>query len=663
MPTRAGWARPCLDLRWARLCLLLTLVIAGAGVAPAATITVINLDPPGVGFNDPTPAAPVGGNPGTTIGEQRLVAVQRAADIWGGILPSDVPIRVDATWSALPCDPTFGFIAFGAPMAVEADFAGAVVPSTWYPVALANKLAKADLDPDHDDIQVQFNDQLGTAECLTNFSWYLGLDNAASSPEFDLVTTALHELAHGLGSIGFVSVVTGSPLEGQFDIWSRFLFDNTVNKSWLDMTDGERAASAINNWGLVWAGPRVTAAAPGFLGPRPVLSVVTPPPIAGTYKVGMAIFGPPLTLDGVAGEVVLANDAFDMASDACQPLVNAAQVAGKIALIDRGGCTFLAKVRAAEAAGAIGVIIANHTAGVGVITMGGLETVAIPAVMVSFEDGAAIKSQLFDGVSANMHLDPDHMAGADDAGRVLLYAPNPIQDSSSVSHWDFSATPDLLMEADIHDLIPQTGDLTVAQFRDIGWFGPDAVTLQDLSAASTGAGIVLAWQLSAEALRELHGIVVQRAAASQGPYANVSPGPLTPARAMSQLDIEVREGTAYWYRLLLLRRSGASEVSRPIQVLYTAAPLQTALMTPFESAEGVDLRYSLASNATPVQIQIYSVAGKRIRSLELGTPGRGVHRTTWDRLDAGGNRVVPGVYLLQLCAGAAKPTKKMVLVR
>ena len=46
------------------------LLFASAG-AQAVTITVDNADPPGVGLNDPTPVAPVGGNPGMTLGDQR----------------------------------------------------------------------------------------------------------------------------------------------------------------------------------------------------------------------------------------------------------------------------------------------------------------------------------------------------------------------------------------------------------------------------------------------------------------------------------------------------------------------------------------------------------------------------------------------------------------
>lgn len=58
--------------------------------------------------------------------------------------------------------------------------------------------------------------------------------------------------------------------------------------------------------------------------------------------------------------------------------------------------------------------------------------------------------------------------GMHDAGFAMLYAPNPVQPGSSVSHWDASAWPDLLMEpftsVDVFDQV----DLRPAQFRDVG---------------------------------------------------------------------------------------------------------------------------------------------------------------------------------------------------
>ena len=53
---------------------------------------------------------------------------------------------------------------------------------------------------------------------------------------------------------------------------------------------------------------------------------------------------------------------------------------GKIALIDRGTCTFVIKVDSAQAAGAIGVIIANNAAAVAA-GMGGTDpSIVIPSL-------------------------------------------------------------------------------------------------------------------------------------------------------------------------------------------------------------------------------------------------------------------------------------------
>src|SRR3954465_7891690 len=77
------------------LSLMATYAFAGAD------IVIVNVNAPGVGFNDPAPAAPVGGNAGTTKGAQRLIAFQRAAELWGAPLDSPVPIIVGATFEPL----------------------------------------------------------------------------------------------------------------------------------------------------------------------------------------------------------------------------------------------------------------------------------------------------------------------------------------------------------------------------------------------------------------------------------------------------------------------------------------------------------------------------------------------------------------------------------
>ena len=75
----------------------------------------------------------------------------------------------------------------------------------------------------------------------------------------------------------------------------------------------------------------------------------------------------------------------------CLPATNPEELAGKIALIDRGACGFAVKVRNAQDAGAIGAIIAN-TRGTDPLGLGGVdESITIPAISVGRRDGATLR--------------------------------------------------------------------------------------------------------------------------------------------------------------------------------------------------------------------------------------------------------------------------------
>ena len=71
-----------------------------------------------------------------------------------------------------------------------------------------------------------------------------------------------------------------------------------------------------------------------------------------------------------------------------------------------------------------------------------------------------------------LRLNLAQLAGADSSGRVLLYATNPVQLGSSISHFDSVAFPSLLMEPNINPDLQHKVDLTLPLLQDIGWF-PD----------------------------------------------------------------------------------------------------------------------------------------------------------------------------------------------
>ncbi|MDP2602931.1 MAG: hypothetical protein Q8S00_10105 [Deltaproteobacteria bacterium] len=112
---------------------VLASLVSSQPARASATFTIVNLDGPGEGFNDPTAAAPVGGNRGTTIGQQRLNAFQHAADIWGNLVNSPVVIRVEAKFDPLSCSTNSAVLGSAGPKTVHRDFfPGAPVSNTLY---------------------------------------------------------------------------------------------------------------------------------------------------------------------------------------------------------------------------------------------------------------------------------------------------------------------------------------------------------------------------------------------------------------------------------------------------------------------------------------------------------------------------------------------------
>ena len=253
----------------AKLSIFLVIVaiglVAASSASGQATIVIVNNDAPGVGFNDSTAVSPVGGNGGTTRGQQRLNAVQFAANIWGATLNSGPTISIRASWEALGCEDDGGTLASAGTLSLRGNFPNAPFSNTWFSAAQANALSGNDSNTASPEIGARFNINIGNAGCIDGAHWYLGLDGNEGFNGIDLVSVALHEFAHGLGFSNFTNAQTGAFVNGSPSVWDRFLRDNTSGKLWVDMTATERVASAINSNNLVWAGAQVTASVPSVL--------------------------------------------------------------------------------------------------------------------------------------------------------------------------------------------------------------------------------------------------------------------------------------------------------------------------------------------------------------------------------------------------------------
>lgn len=267
-------------------------------------------------WTDTTAVDPIGGNPGTTLGQQRKNALQYAANELATQLGLPVPITVHACGAHLGGDNKSAQLAHATALTYFLDGPDYPVPAlpekyTWYPGTVAVRLAGTSLCglaggpctgvdsggiPNNEEIEATFNMDFGNADVLNGEKFYLGYDTGARpSGEVDFITVAMHEMTHGLGFLGLVNTdpslgplgakagysvdSSGSTIdyqnltEGPFDD----IYDDSVasvDRTTLDYKpflgyevngsgDADRAAAMLS-------GPIVTSAGsykPGFSGP------------------------------------------------------------------------------------------------------------------------------------------------------------------------------------------------------------------------------------------------------------------------------------------------------------------------------------------------------------------------------------------------------------
>jgi hypothetical protein len=621
------------------------MAVLAAPAFAAATITVINLDGPGEGFNDPTIVAPVGGNPGTTVGQQRLNCFQEAANIWGATLTSTVPILVQAAFNPLTCTATSAVLGSAGPRFVELNEPAFEFQNYWYHEALGNKQAGVDLTPPFltdtgADINAQFNSNLGQPACLATSGWYYGFDHNEGA-FIDLLAVLLHEFGHGLGFSTVTSSSTGNYLNGPPAlpaVWDKFLFDETTALHWDQNTAVQRVASAINTNNLTWDGANVTAGAATFLSHAPELAV---PYGSGTVAANPAAFGAALTLAGVSAQAVLVIDPLAPTGDGCEtPFANAAALLGNIAVIDRGLCGFVIKVKNAQNAGAIGCVLVNNAAGA--ISPGGVDpTITIPTVAITLADGATLKAAIAGGpVTVSLRLSPTVLAGRHPSSRIRMYSPAPLQPGSSVSHFDVSALPNLLMEPAINADLSGSLDLTTNLFRDIGWFftgTPVATQLSLVSAVIRAGHPRLTWHSADGANERMR--LYRRAVPDD--WNMIGDQYADGTGLVVYEDMDVVRGRSYEYKLGVFTPTG----ERMFGQAWVDVPLEAefALKRLSDGATGNSLTFAITLGADgPATLELVDVSGRRLSQQDLRGLGAGEHTVSLDAAQQ------PGVYWARL---------------
>jgi hypothetical protein len=372
--------------------------------------------------------------------------------------------------------------------------------------------------------------------------------------------------------------------------------------------------------------------------------------------VNTASFGAALTLAGVTAQAVVVVDPVAPTGDGCDtPFANAAALAGNIAVIDRGVCTFVIKAKNAQNAGAIGCILVNNAAGA--FAPGGSDpTITIPTVGITLADGNTLKAAIAGGpTTVTLRLNPTLLAGAHPSGRVRMYSPNPFQGGSSVSHYDVSLTPNALMEPAINPDLTDNLDLTVDLFRDIGWFGrggPVATQLALVAADVVNGHPHLEWFSSDGANESMR---LYRAALPAG-FERVGDLSANGTGTVKYDDMDVLPGRSYEYQLGVQTPTG----ERLLGFAHVDVPLgaRLAIKRVAGNANGGALAFAVVlEKDTPATLDVMDAAGRRVARQDLGGLGAGEH--TVSLADAPHS----GVYWARVSQAGKTATTHFVLVQ
>ncbi|MED5440054.1 MAG: tandem-95 repeat protein, partial [Pseudomonadota bacterium] len=239
-----------------------SLVLAAPSLAQA-NIVIVNNDSAGEGFNDATSVSAVGGNPATTLGQQRLNVFQRAADILNNTFDIAVTVRVGSSFDPLTCSSGSAVLGQAGPAAFDYNFSTRTIT----PHALYNQQVGYDADTGTVEINAQFNSSIDNNDnCLFNTNWYYGYD-APSGNDNSLLSVVLHEILHGMG---FLSTLQSdgnsgggwSTLEGfveGFDPYTYKLKDASTGQMLTDQAAGTRSNVMRSGTNLVWSGTEANA--------------------------------------------------------------------------------------------------------------------------------------------------------------------------------------------------------------------------------------------------------------------------------------------------------------------------------------------------------------------------------------------------------------------
>ena len=180
----------------------------------------------------------------------------------------------------------------------------------------------------------------------------------------------------------------------------------------------------------------------------------------------------------------------------------------------------------------------------------------------------------------------------------------------------------------------------------------------ELTADVLEDGISLEWVLadrSRVARWEL-----QRATSELGPWLAIDATAVDLGGATVVVDRNVEAGTTYFYRLLATARDSSQTILGPVKgAVGRPNRIELGVARPNPAASRSLISFALPARGD-VDLAIFDVTGRRVRSLVTGSQAAGVHESAWDLRDDAGALVRAGVYYYRLDVAGRAFTRRLI---
>ena len=203
---------------------------------------------------------------------------------------------------------------------------------------------------------------------------------------------------------------------------------------------------------------------------------------------------------------------------------------------------------------------------------------------------------------------------------------------------------------------------------------PTSVELSSFNAEVGQDGILTNWTTETEPNNA--GFNIYRATEENGDYSKVNAtlipalGDATSGASYSYVDKPEQAGN-YYYKLQSVSLNGSVSFHGPVFAGLTSVDMQK-----LSASDNYTLSQNYPNPFNPettiefgiptpgfVEISIYDINGKLIRTLVSGQRSAGNHIVKWNASDEAGNRLTSGVYYYQVKVGDFQQTHKMILMK